>query len=73
MNFDLLDRERKEKILKSALSVRGRSLWSDARRRLFKNKAAVTGLIILSIILLFSLFGPLFLQYKFDQTNWDAI
>ena len=73
MNFDLLDRERKEKILKSALSVRGRSLWSDARRRLFKNKAAVTGLIILSAILLFSLFGPLFLQYKFDQTNWDAI
>jgi oligopeptide transport system permease protein len=42
--------------------VKGSSLWRDARRRLFKNKLAVFGLIVVSLIALFSLFGPFTLQ-----------
>ena len=28
-------------------ALRGRSLWDDARRRLFRNKAAVAGMVLL--------------------------
>ena len=33
-------------LLKAA--VRGRSLWDDARRRLFRNRAAVAGMVVLA-------------------------
>ncbi len=37
----------------------GRSLWDDARTRLFRNKAAVISMIILSILVMIAVFGPL--------------
>jgi len=37
----------------------GRSLWDDARTRLFRNKAAVVSMIILGLLVLIALFGPL--------------
>ncbi|MEP6635469.1 MAG: ABC transporter permease [Acidobacteriota bacterium] len=36
----------------------GTSLWRDARRRLFRNKLAVFGLIVVAMITLASLIGP---------------
>ena len=33
-------------------AARGRSLWDDARRRLFRNRAAVGGMIVLAILVL---------------------
>ena len=45
------------------------TFWQDARKRLFKNKGAVTGLVILSVIVFFTLFGPLFNKYTYDQQN----
>ena len=33
-------------------AVKGRSLWDDARRRLFRNKAAVTSMILLGLLVL---------------------
>ena len=41
-------------------TIKGRSLWVDARRRLFLNKAAVISLITLVIIATVSIFGPFF-------------
>lgn len=38
--------------------IQGRSLWQDARRRLFANKAAVTSMIILAIIAGLSIIMP---------------
>ena len=38
--------------------IKGRSLWQDARRRLFANKAAVTSMIILAIIAGLSIIMP---------------
>jgi oligopeptide transport system permease protein len=38
--------------------IKGRSLWQDARRRLFANKAAVTSMIILAIIAIISVVMP---------------
>ena len=31
-------------------AVKGRSLWDDARRRLFRNWAAVTGMVVLVVL-----------------------
>jgi oligopeptide transport system permease protein len=37
----------------------GRSLWDDARARLFRNKAAVASMWILGLIVLLAVFGPM--------------
>ena len=54
----------------SELDVEGRSLWEDARRRFFNNKAAVVSLGILLVVLLMVLFGPLLSQYTYDEIDW---
>ena len=38
--------------------IKGRSLWQDARRRLFANKAAVTSMVVLAIIATMSIVMP---------------
>src|SRR5207253_2695443 len=38
--------------------VQGTSLWKDAWRRLFRNRLAVTGLIVVSIVIVASVIGP---------------
>jgi oligopeptide transport system permease protein len=48
--------------------VQGRSLWQDARRRLFANKAAVASMIILALIAGMSIVMPTFWQHSFDNT-----
>ena len=53
--------------------VKGRSLWDDARRRLFANKAAVASMIVLSIIVLLALFGPYLTPHKYDEIDWDLV
>jgi oligopeptide transport system permease protein len=53
--------------------IKGRSLWYDARTRFLKNKAAVTSLIILSIILLFAFLGPLFAQWSNEEIDWTIL
>ena len=59
--------------LKNILSVKGNSLYSDAFKRLLKNKASLISLIILLSIALLSFFGPYFLQYDFYETDWNSI
>jgi oligopeptide transport system permease protein len=54
-------------------AVKGRSLWDDARRRLFRNKAAVVGLALLGFLVLSALLGPYLLPYTYDQVNKDAV
>jgi oligopeptide transport system permease protein len=50
-------------------ALKGRSLWDDARRRLFKNKAAVTGIVVLGLLVLAAAVGPYLLPYSYDQVN----
>ncbi len=49
-----------------ASSVKGRSLWDDARDRLLANKAAVASMIVLALITLLSIVGPLFSPHAYD-------
>lgn len=54
-------------------TVQGRSLWQDARRRFFRNKAAVASLIILCCILLFITFAPMLMPFSYEDTDWDMM
>lgn len=64
--------------LLSALSeqltdAQGRSLWQDARRRFFHNKAAVMSLIILFFITLFVILAPMLMPFSYDDTDWTMM
>lgn len=54
----------------SAEVVKGRSLWQDARRRLFHNKAAVASMILLSIIVILAILAPLLSPWAYDEPDW---
>ncbi|WP_372838836.1 ABC transporter permease subunit [Phaeovulum sp.] len=53
--------------------VKGRSLWADARKRFFKNKAAVGGLIVLLFVLAFAAFGDLIAQYSNEELDFSIM
>ncbi|OBX04356.1 peptide ABC transporter permease [Gallibacterium genomosp. 3] len=54
-------------------TVDGRSLWQDARRRFFRNKAAVASLIILFFIVFFVVFAPMLMPFSYDDTDWEMM
>ena len=53
--------------------AKGRSLWSDARLRFMRNKAALISLCLLSFIALACIGGPWLLPHAFDSADWDAM
>src|SRR5438445_3469534 len=59
--------------LKAVEEIKGRSLWLDARRRLFKNRAAMAGIVILALIALLALLAPLLSPFAYDEVNYDII
>ena len=54
-------------------SVEGRSLWQDAGRRFLRNRAAVTSVIVLSLVLLFSFIGPFFAVWTNEEIDWGTL
>jgi oligopeptide transport system permease protein len=72
MMTPILPGERAE-IMQAAEAVKGRSLWVDARRRLFRNKAAMVSMIVLGIITLMAIFAPLLSPYAFDEIDYDLV
>ncbi|MDP1875148.1 ABC transporter permease [Phenylobacterium sp.] len=50
-------------------AVKGRSLWDDARRRLLRNKAAVTGMIVLALMVALAIVGPFFVSFNYDTVT----
>ena len=53
--------------------VQGRSLWSDARLRFTRNKAALISLGLLLFVSLACVVGPWLLPHAFDSADWDAM
>lgn len=49
---------------------KGRSLWSEAFRRVRKNPAAIAGAVILLLFVLVALIGPFFVPYSPTSTAW---
>jgi oligopeptide transport system permease protein len=54
-------------------AIKGRSLWDDARRRLFRNKAAVASIIMLCVLVLAAVIGPLLAPFPYDQINKNDV
>ena len=50
-----------------------RNLWSDARRRFVRNKAALISLCLLLLIAAACVVGPWLLPHAFDSADWDAM
>ena len=48
-------------------AIAGRSLWADAWRRLLRNRAAVTGAIVLGVIALLAIFGPMLSPHPIER------
>lgn len=45
----------------------GRSLWSDAGRRLFNNRAALTSMVVLALVVVLAVAGPWLSPYDYDS------
>ncbi|MCC6943895.1 MAG: ABC transporter permease [Thermomicrobiales bacterium] len=54
------------------LARKPRTFWSDAWRRLQKNKLAMIGLAALLVMAIVAIAAPLIAPYPYDQTNIDA-
>ncbi len=67
------DRQMLEEVTEQVVSVEGRSLWQDARRRFFHNKAAMVSLFVLFIVTLFVIFAPMLMPFTFDDTDWSMM
>ncbi len=53
--------------------VQGRSPWTDARRRFMRNKAAMTSVLVLGLVLIFSLFGEMISEFDNETIDWDIL
>lgn len=69
MSLDRAETEMMERVL----DLKGRSLWTDARRRLLKNRAAVAGMAILAVIALTAVFAPFLSPYAYAEVNYALI
>ena len=49
------------------MQLEGRSLWQDAKRRFFRNKAAVASLIIWHLLLYLSPVAPWFFPFTYER------
>ncbi len=54
-------------------AVRSRSLWSDARRRLVANRAAVASAVLLTVIALACIAGPWLSPHSYDRVYRDYV
>ena len=54
-------------------AVQGRSLWDDARRRLFRTKAAVTGMVVLGLLVVAAVVGPWLSPFAYDQVDKNDV
>ena len=55
------------------MPVEGTSLWKNARRRLLRNRAAMGGLVVLTIIASMAILAPYLSAHAIDDISWDAI
>ena len=57
----------------TAAAAKGRSLWDDARRRLFRNKAAVASAVGLGLLVVIAVVGPWLMPFSYDEINKNDV
>lgn len=55
------------------VEVKGRSPWADARKRFFRNKAAVAGLVLLILIAIFAFVGESIAPWSNEELDFDVM
>ncbi len=50
-----------------------RSLWGDASKTFFKNKAGMIGLIVAAVVLIIATFAPVIAPYDYLEQDWDHL
>jgi oligopeptide transport system permease protein len=60
-------------VMERVQTVKGRSLWVDARARLFRNRAAMASILLLGLVALMAIFAPLLSVYAYDEINYDIV
>lgn len=55
------------------LEIEGRSLWQHALRRFMNNRAAVSGMFVLGLVVIFLLVAPLCTPFTYEDMDWDAM
>jgi oligopeptide transport system permease protein len=63
----------KSQVSSDAITHPGMSLWHDAWRRFKKNYLAMLGLVVLSLLVLFSFAGPMFSYFNFFTNDLDNL
>jgi oligopeptide transport system permease protein len=54
-------------------AIKGRSLWSDARSRFVRNKAALISVIVLLLVVLFTFVGPFVAAWSIEKIDWSVV
>lgn len=54
-------------------SGKSRSLWVDARRRFFRNRAALVSLIVLLTTVAFTIIGPYLAKWSIEKIDWSVV
>ncbi len=62
-----------EKALSDPNIIRGRSFWQDARKRFFRNRLAVFGLVIVSTIVFLAIFADVLSPFEYDYAYFDRV
>jgi oligopeptide transport system permease protein len=62
-----------EPALAVAAPIRGRSLWKDALYRFSQNKAAVTSVVVLALVVLFTFVGPFVSTWSIEKIDWSVV
>jgi peptide/nickel transport system permease protein len=60
-------------LLLNQKAMRGESLWTKALRRFLRHRLAMAGLVILSIMVILSLFAPIFSRHSPTELNLAAM
>ena len=66
-------KENNAELMQSVEHIKSRSLWGDALRRLMRNKAAVTSIVILIIMIILAIGAPWIASHPLDEIYWDSI
>jgi oligopeptide transport system permease protein len=64
---------RNTETIERAFDIEGRSLWTDARRRLIANRAALTSLVVLALVALMAVFVPFVWPYGYADIDYSHI
>ncbi|MGB3625742.1 MAG: ABC transporter permease subunit [Henriciella sp.] len=68
---DPMDLTRRKEPLEQAVAG-GRSLWDDAKRRLFNNKAAVVSMWVLGVMVFLATLGPILWVHDYSQISGET-